>query len=296
MFSMHAETYEALLKIMLNIFSDCHRQGLPPQMVVSKLVPVPKGAPSADPNKHRGIAVSSVFSRLFEGVLYRRGNKVAEELQLRVLAQCGFREGSGPLDALFVMQHLVEKATFDKKRLCVVMVDFAKAFDSASRAEMLARCERLGMVGPYAEMLVRVYERVQLTVCSAGEQGKPIDTCRGTKQGSQLSPLVFGLFLEQFAELVSLTQPLLGPEVDGVHVPLVMYADDVNLIIEGGGDVADFVGLQKLLHVLELFCEIFDMEVNISKTWAIIFQNAHMSTVKPQLYYKGTRITQVVLT
>jgi hypothetical protein len=109
-----------------------------------------------------------------------------------------------------------------------------------------------------------------------GKLGEPIDTCLGTKQGSEHSPLLFGLFIEMLHELITIRgKPSpgggltpLGPRVGSLHVPDLLYADDGCLIAESPTDV------QSLLECLQLFCEITGMEVNMhpKKTCVVVFR------------------------
>jgi hypothetical protein len=90
------------------------------------------------------------------------------------------------------------------------------------------------------------------------------------KQGSVLSPLLFGLFIEVLHELVRQHAGAVGPVLAGLRVPLVIYADDVLLLAESEADA------QALLDVLALFCRLFGMRVNLAprKTCAVVFRPA----------------------
>ena len=51
-----------------------------------------------------------------------------------------------------------------------------------------------------------------------------------TKQGSELSPLLFGLFIEQLHYLIEAEVPGAGPVIDGMNIPIILYADDLFLM------------------------------------------------------------------
>jgi exonuclease III len=244
---------------------------LPEPMQLSKLIPVLK--PGGDPSNkdcYKGICVSSVFSRVFESWLGRRLDHLAETEHMRAISQCGFRRKHGSVDALFTLQHLIARARYQRQCLYVVFVDFRKAFDSVQRQHMLQRCRQLGVHGPFLHALERVYDNVMLQAHVAGQCGDVFATACGTKQGSELSPLLFGLFIEQLHELIQLKLPGAGPVLGHLHVPDLLYADDVALLALNDPHQA-----QQLLDCLDVFCQLFDMEVNLAptKTCAVVFRS-----------------------
>jgi len=249
LFLLHAEAGPAMVDLLTTVLNACTDGGLPPQACTSKLVPIPKGVASMDPHNYRGIAVSSVFSRIYDSIVFDRANRLSEQLGVRAPTQCGFRPGLGPSDALFTLSHLVDKARHCKRPLFICKVDITKAFDLTSRQGMLERAARLGINGKFACMLARIYGCVQVAVSVNGQSSDPIPTSIGTKQGSQLSPLLFGWFIEQFTELVTMMDPAMGPTIGSMLVPHILYADDVVLLA-----LDDPAQLQRQLDYLDIFC------------------------------------------
>jgi hypothetical protein len=190
-----------------------------------------------------------------------------EEQKLRAPVQCGFRAGYGTLDALFTMQHLLDSSKHADIPLYVCYVDFTKAFDMVRREEILARARQLGMQGQFLQALSQWLLNSDLQVQVQGKCGTSFSTYRGTKQGGRLSPLCFGMFIEQLHELIVRQVPGAGPVVENMRVPDLMYADDVKLIALSPEQ------LQQLLDVLDLFCTLFDMQVNVSpqKTCVMVY-------------------------
>jgi sorting nexin-29 len=280
------ECAQWLLQAMLS--SAC----VPEVMQASKLVPVPKSlspAALADRDQYRGISVSAVFSRLLERLMNQRFERLVARLSLRAPTQCGFRPGHGTLDAIFTLQHLITAAQHTKQRLYVVFVDFKKAFDKVRRDLLLERCRELGVHGPFLDMLVALYERVCCQVAVNGELGEVFPTASGTKQGSELSPLLFGLFIELLHYLIKLKLPGAGPVLSGLRVPDVLYADDVALLS------SDPQEAQQLLDVLDVFCRLFDMEVNLAphKTCVVCFRPQGMPVPRGfRLVYRGCEVAR----
>ena len=247
----------------------------PELLSTGKLAPVPKkGCIPTDMSTYRGICVSSIFSKLHESVLKRRAEPCIEQHHLRAPEQFGFRSERGTLDALFVTHHLIKRSKHRRQYLYVCYVDFKKAFDTARREDgMLVRARQLGIHGPFLDALSKILQHINLAVCVNGGTGDSFPTYRGTKQGSELSPLLFGLFIEQLRELINMQLPGAGPLIDGMRVPLLMYADDVKLLsVEHTGEA------QQLFDVLHLFCRLFDMEVNLAphKTCIVVYRGPRM--------------------
>lgn len=265
---------------------------VPEVLHTSKLVPVPKSlspAALADMDQYRGISVSAVFSRLVERLLNQRFERLVARLSMRAPTQCGFRPGYGTLDAIFTLQHLISAAQHAKRRLFVVFVDFKKAFDKVRRDLLLERCRELGVHGPFLDMLVALYENVCCQVAVGGELGEKLSTASGTKQGSELSPLLFGLFIELLHYLIGLQLPGAGPVLGGLQVPDVLYADDVALLSLDPAEV------QQLLDVLDVFCRLFDMEVNLAphKTCVVCFRPQRMPVPRGfRLVYRGCEVAR----
>jgi hypothetical protein len=262
---------------------------VPSMLHTSKLTPVPKGRMHAeewDKNMYRGISVSSIFARVADRLMHTRLDRFIEARALRAPTQCGFRKGHGALDALFTLNHCIKKAQWRKKRLYVVFVDFKKAFDTVRRDLMLDRCKQLGVHGQFLAALMLLYDKVSQKVVVNGRVGEAFDTHVGTKQGSELSPLLFGVFIDMLHELIRLQVPGAGPILGTIRVPDIIYADDVTLIA-----MDDHTQAQQLLDCLDLFCAIFGMEVNTDhcKTCAVMFRHHPNVTVTSDvvLTYRG---------
>lgn len=239
----------------------------PNHFCLNTLTPVYKGKGDIkDLNSYRGIAVGSLFCKLFESVLYHRYNNQLESQGLRNPAQFGFRKNHGTLDGLFVLRHLVDKAINSNNPLYALFIDFEKAFDRVSRKELVDRCVQLGCSGKFLRAIVNMLDNIQMQVKLNGQFGVPFQTSnRGIKQGGLLSPLKFGSFMEQLHDLIALKLPGMGPKIGTLMVPLLMYADDVTALCTSPEH------MNHLIEHIQLFCKMFGMKINASKTFAVVF-------------------------
>jgi hypothetical protein len=65
--------------------------------------------------------------------------------------------------------------------------------------------------GPFLEAITALYDKVLMRVCVNGRLGPAFQMHRGTRQGSELSPLLFGLFMDLLHELILQRVPGAGP-------------------------------------------------------------------------------------
>lgn len=102
-----------------------------------------------------------------------------------------------------------------------------------------------------------------------------------------MSPLLFGLFIELLHDLIRLKCPGAGPVLNGLPVPDILYADDVALIARTAAEA------QGLMDVLDVFCRLFDMEVNMGprKTCAVVFRRAQAKVPSGfRLLFRGAEV------
>lgn len=125
-------------------------------------------------------------------------------------------------------------------------------------------------------------------VCVGASTGEVFETYLGTKQGSELSPLLFGVFIDILHELITMEVPGAGPIIGNMHVPDIQYADDGTLIA-----MEDPQQIQAMLQCLELFCDLFGMRVNTAphKTCIVVFRKSGTSVPRSLVFtFKGVEL------
>ena len=90
--------------------------------------------------------------------------------------------------------------------------------------------------------------------------GPEIASKCGVKQGDPLSPLLFGLFIDEFETWLKERLPGVGVRLGTRVLQMLLYADDMVLFVH------DPASLQRQLNLLHEFCVAKGMEVNVTKT------------------------------
>lgn len=100
------------------------------------------------------------------------------------------------------------------------------------------------------------------------QRGPSIASTCGVKQGDPLSPLLFGLFIDEFESWLQERLPAVGVKMGSKLVQMLLYADDMVLMATSPEQ------LQQQLDLLHEFCVSQGMEVNVGKTEIVVFRKA----------------------
>jgi len=238
----------------------------PNDWAIGVVTPVPK--PKGDPlimDNYRGITVGSAISKIFAQVLMARIDNWAESNGMRAPTQFGFRKDMGTVDAVFMLRHLVDKAQCGGKPLYAAFIDFKKAYDSVPR-DLLWRClQKIGIHGEILDILQQMYNNVRLQVKVDNCYGTEFGSHMGVKQGDPLSPLLFGLYIDRFAQFLESRCPDGDVMCGDKMIQVILYADDLVMLTH------DPKKLQTYLDILDKFCDATGMTVNVTKSEVMTF-------------------------
>ncbi len=279
-----------LAAYIATLFNACIAAGsLPTFWALCTITAVHKGGDAADINNYRGIAVGSLLAKLYASVLTARLDKWTEENNLRARGQAGFRKDFRTADQVLVLRTMIEKARLHSVPLYVCYVDFKKAYDSVPRDLLWRKLQlRLGIGDTAMQALKALYAEVPMAVSTAEGLGPVFQSHLGLKQGCPLSPLLFGLYVDDLEqELAKIGSTASFPVLSGNKVVAAMYADDLGLAAE------DAAGLQRQLDQLRAYAATWGLTVNVKKTKVVVYK-AHNATCPPHtLTYDGVEVEQL---
>ena len=116
--------------------------------------------------------------------------------------------------------------------------------------------------------LQSMYADVRARVATPEGLTDPFECTLGVKQGCPLSPLLFGLYIDRLEPLIQACGGA-PPELHGMPIPMLLYADDLLLISTSPE------GLQNYLNALNSFCSASELCVNLTKTDVVIYNNCN---------------------
>ena len=161
-----------------------------------------------------------------------------------------------------------------KYKLYVAFIDYKKAFDSISRSALWYKLKKENIDGKILHVIKNMYEQVKSCVFMNDNTSDFFGSFRGVRQGENLSPVLFSLYLNDLECFLRERQcaPLnielfenAGELQSMLKLFVLLYADDTILMSESRH------GLQKALDALSVYCQMWKLEVNVDKTKVMIF-------------------------
>lgn len=250
----------------------------------------------ANPDNYRGITILSCFGKLFTAILNHRLNQYLENMNILCEEQAGFRKNYSTTDHIFNLKCLIDLYLFRGKKLYCAFIDYKKAFDSVNRQYLWQKLLANNVDGKMFRIIHNLYASAKSCVKQGHMKSTTFSSNVGVRQGENLSPVLFSLFLNDLSEFIShgynglnnvsdMAKILLSNDDIEVYFKLyiLLYADDTVILAESDKE------LQAALNAMFLYCKSWDLEVNPSKTKVTIFSN-RKSQVKPVFTYNGQEL------
>ena len=253
---------------------------LPTAWSDSLMVPIYKNKGSkTDPNNYRGISLINCFCKVFTSLLSNRITRYCDSIQLLGCEQAGFRKHFSTCDHLFSLYALIWMYNkIIKKKLYSCFVDYSKAFDTVPRLHLWYKLLSQGINGKILNVIKVLYGMAKSAV-KLNNRHSPFFNCEiGVRQGDNLSPLLFALYLNDLqehlakaynglSESCALIQDVVQDEDTVVYLKLftILYADDTVIFAESRHE------LQAALHGMHHYCNNWKLRINTDKTKVVVF-------------------------
>ena len=158
--------------------------------------PFLKGVTPYNPDDYRGIAISFCLSKLYGGIPNRRLEKAVKNSSLLSKNRIRLIKDSRTSDHILVINSIVDQIVkVKRKQLFVAFVDLRRAYDRVHRKAIFYKLRMCRINGNFLDSLKAIYIKVEMIGKIKNRVLPPVITSLGLKQGDNLSPLLFDLFL-----------------------------------------------------------------------------------------------------
>ncbi len=194
-------------------------------------------------------------------------------------------KGKRTADHIFVLKCIIEHAKVKKQAIYGCFIDFQKAFDTIWVKGLLYKLLCKYSISPkFVRILSSMYKTLRAHVFSNGNLGLPFNITVGTRQGCNLSPSLFNIFVNDLPSILA------KGECDPVYlnsqkINALMYADDTLLLSKS------VKGLDKAIRLLEIYCNKWQLKINTDKTKIMIFNKAKMLDIP--FHFNGKPLERV---
>ena len=143
-----------------------HARSFPESWATGTIIPIFKSGEKNQPNNYRGITLLPILAKLFTSIIAERLKDWAHLSGLLGDCQFGFREGFSTVDAIFVLQTLLEKSQTLKQPLYSAASSTfgTEAFDSISHTLLWRKLRIMGMSELMLSLLSDMYGKAKALV------------------------------------------------------------------------------------------------------------------------------------
>ena len=186
--------YEKLLNLVFDT-------GIVPEAwLIGHIKPIYKNKGNeSDPQNYRPITSLCCLGKVFTSILSCRLTHYADSIDLIKENQSGLRANYSTVDNLFVLHSLMELSFLKKKKMCCAFIDFKAAFDKVWRG-LWRKLLNDHISGKCLKVIVNMYNGCKSRVYSNNILSDFFPCQNGVRQGENLSPLLFALYLNDLED------------------------------------------------------------------------------------------------
>jgi len=209
------------------LFSGLLVHGCVPEcMLTNTVIPIPKGkqANRTYSNNYRGIALSSVFGKLFDLVMLTRYCQSLRSCNL----QFGFKARRSTDMCTMILKESIAYYVNHNSSVYCTFLDASKAFDRVAYCQMFRLLIKRRLPAVVIRFLFIMYVNQTTRLMWKGVYSSMFRVMNGGKQGGVASPVMFCVYIDEL--LSGLRDKGVGCWFGKFFVGAIAYADDIVLL------------------------------------------------------------------
>lgn len=233
-------------------------------------------------DNYRPIALTNVMSKLLELIILHQ----YEDLLCSQDHQFGFKKDHSTDQCIFVIKELIDMYSSTKSPIYLCFLDASKAFDRINHHILFRKLLDRGVPVMVVRLLYTWYSNQRMRVKWGEHLSQDFPVSNGVRQGGNLSPALFNLYLEELS--ATLSKKPAGCFVDNLCVNHIFYADDAVLLAPSPS------ALQTLISTCADYGNNNDIIYNPSKSVCMCYLPACLQKCNvPSMFLNSTKLPWV---
>ena len=181
--------------MITKLLNDIYDSGcIPNDLLKSIFIALPKKSRAVECEDHRTISLMSHMTKILLRIIMRRmRSRIRPEISDE---QCGFVEGKGTSNAIYILRTLIERSIEVKTDLYLCFIDYTKAFDNVNHQELSKMLESLNIDSKDLRVIQNIYWQQTAAIRIDKKIGTFQKIKKSVGQGCVLSPDLFSLYCE----------------------------------------------------------------------------------------------------
>ena len=211
----------------------------------------------------RPISLLNVDYKIVSKVLSKRLKLVLENI-ISIDQTCSV-PGRSILDNVHLLRNIIDYVKQKNIGCAILSLDQSKAFDRVSHKYLNEVLKAFGFGDSFIRWIQLLYTDISSSILVNGHISDSFNVERSVRQGCSLSPLLYILCMEPFANKIRKDKMIEGLKLPGSNneCKISQYADDTNIIITSKDSV------RKVLIICELYGLVSGAKLNKDKSKGI---------------------------
>lgn len=255
---LHLDSHgrEVLLWILNKTILDGHIPDLWRGSITTMLY---KKGEKTDPLNFRPIALLNCAYKVYSSIQTDRLNAWTNSFNIINENQFGFRSGRDTADAASRVFTCISNAISTNKKLHILFLDIAKAYDSVQHWALKQTLEAYGLHDRDVHLIMDMVCGYHTKLILQDGLTSAIDITTGLRQGDGLSPILYSLFLNPLLEWLS-KEATQAYQIGTESFHSGAYADDMTLIARSHN------GIIERMRMVDSFMTHNDIKINTTKS------------------------------
>lgn len=172
----------------------------------ANIIPVPKVSNPSLISHFRPISILPTLSKILEKIVSEQVTVYINNFNILPPTQSGFRAQYSTSTALLKVTDDIFKETDLNNNICLILLDFSKAFDTLDHATLCTKLKYYGFSNTAVSFFNNYLSARRQRVVLNNESSHFIEMSRGVPQGSILGPLLFSIYTADFNEYLKYCQ------------------------------------------------------------------------------------------